>query len=93
MFTRPFVVTVEFAVRFGIGVCVTAGVFVVIDDVIMGELEFAVVVFMLVGLLHPATTIQPIRMKRVRGRIMFRGIRNLFFWVIINSTPDFILCL
>jgi hypothetical protein len=55
-----------------------AGVVVLMDGVI-GELAFtAVVFFLFMGIVQPATTTQPMIIKRVRGMIIFAGIRDVF---------------
>jgi hypothetical protein len=46
------------------------------DGVMAGELEFSIFVFLIDGMLHPATNTQPTIMKRVRGMIIFTGIRD-----------------
>jgi len=45
---------------------------------IVGELEFSAFVFLIIGILQPATTTHAAIMKRVRGMIIFSGIRNFF---------------
>jgi hypothetical protein len=70
-FNRPFFTPVAFSVRTGTIVCTTAGVGVVMVGVIVGELEFLAFVFLIVGILHPATTTKLTIMKRVRGLIIF----------------------
>jgi hypothetical protein len=53
-----------------------AGFVASMEGVRMGELEFTPFVFLIVGILHPATNTQPTIMKRGRSLIIFSGIRD-----------------
>jgi hypothetical protein len=70
-FSSPFLITVEAPVG-------TGTVVVVLDGVIVGELEFPAFVFLIAGILHPATSTKPTIRKRVRGMIILKGIRDFF---------------
>jgi len=77
-FNSPFFTPVEFSVRTGTVVGVSAGVGVVMVGVIVIEPGFLAFVFLIVGILHPATNTQLTKMSRVSGLIIFKGIREFF---------------
>jgi len=74
----PFLISPEVSVPPGTVVCMSAGVVAEMDGMIVGELEFSTFAFIVVGILHPATTKHATTMRRVRGMIIFRGIRIFF---------------
>jgi hypothetical protein len=71
MFTCPFLISVEFAVR--TGVSVSAGVVVCREGVTAVVEEFVDFVPLMVGVVHPATRTHPTIMKNVRNMNFFIG--------------------
>jgi hypothetical protein len=65
----------------------TAGVGTVMDGVLAGVLEFPAFVFLIVGMLHPATITQPTIKKRASSMRIFSGICDLFPGVCTIPAP------